>query len=235
MESSPDSYEIPVLLYAPNVLGYARIILALAGLYVSNERPVAAIFVWSLSALLDLVDGILARSLGHTTSSGINVDIAADTTNRSNLLRTCVWFAASTQETIMIPVAIVSLEWITMICTHLHAVEAGKQWKERRKKDPFLIRYIFSNNFKNPLGILSVYGQYAACICWYGRQHSVIYDNFPLFSFFQYTAYVGRGISMLCELWLCADYIKLVLQQYREGQDTHLTETDLGMVEKKSI
>ena len=78
------------------LLGYARIILAFVGLYYSPIDPVLTLAIWILLALLDLMDGMLARALDQCSSLGVLLDIAAD-----NLLRTttCIAAAAASSQT----------------------------------------------------------------------------------------------------------------------------------------
>jgi CDP-diacylglycerol--inositol 3-phosphatidyltransferase len=201
---------LPVALYIPNLLGYARIILAFAGLHLSQTRPDAAFFVWILSAFLDLFDGLLARALDQCSSLGVLLDIAAD-----NILRTIVWIGVLADDPSYRFIAgiFICLEWVTMICTQLHATQSGGHWKEQRENDPWLLRTVFQNNFRNPLGTLVIYGLFAANLCVYGSQHAIIYQNFPFFVYFKYAAFLGRGISGFVELYMCKGYISMIIER----------------------
>jgi phosphatidylglycerophosphate synthase len=84
---------LPVVLYVPNVLCYLRIILAYAGFFYSTTDPVLTVWIWIVSAFLDLFDGILARKLNQCSSLGILLDIAAD-----NILRSNIWVAAAVRD-----------------------------------------------------------------------------------------------------------------------------------------
>ena len=64
---------LPIHLYIPNLLGYARIILAFVGLHLSDTQPGAAVVTWIFSATLDLFDGILARKLDQCSKLGVLV------------------------------------------------------------------------------------------------------------------------------------------------------------------
>ena len=87
---------IPVALYLPNLLGYARVVSAFVGLRCATgggsegSRPGLAILVWTFSAALDLFDGILARRLDQCSNFGANLDVVAD-----NVLRSATWLAAA--------------------------------------------------------------------------------------------------------------------------------------------
>jgi len=201
--------QIPVALYIPNLMGYTRIILAFVGLYLSSSRPVAAIWTWLASASLDLLDGIAARALNQTSALGLLLDICAD-----NILRSSVWMAASiSQESSITPTLaclLVSVEWMTMIATQL---SADVHWKEERHEDPWLIRTCFRNNFRNPLGIIVMYGLFSAGMWTYGAQYQVFHDSIPLFEMWRYLSYVGRALALCIELWFCRRYLSTVIEQ----------------------
>lgn len=163
---------IPVVFYLPNLLGYARIALAFVGLHYAiaslpaifrSERndssvdnapsPGLCIWIWILSAFLDLFDGLAARRLNQCSKFGVILDILAD-----NILRTITWVATAMiavlsevhemdeshadaggkskqiikwKSATMLTVAcgIICLEWVTMLCTQLKSAVDGKHWK----------------------------------------------------------------------------------------------------------
>lgn len=204
--------QLPVFLYIPNLLGYARILLAFYGMYLSHDLPVQAVLIFIVSASLDLFDGILARMLHQTSSFGVLLDIAAD-----NILRTCGWIAAAscpdaTSVLQTFAAAIVCLEWTTMLSTQLHAAHSQQHWKEERCNDPWLVRALYANGFKNPIGAVSMYGLFSASLWTFGMFHSELYDNIPYYSAFQYLAYFGRALGCCVELWMIKGYLSLVLE-----------------------
>jgi CDP-diacylglycerol--inositol 3-phosphatidyltransferase len=209
---------LPIPLYIPNLLGYARIILAFVGLHLSGTQPGAACVTWIFSAFLDLFDGILARKLDQCSSLGVLIDIAAD-----NILRTTVWVAVADQSSYGVLVSIIiSLEWTTMVCTQLHATQSGTHWKTQRKNDPWLLKQVFANNFRGPLGCLVIYGLFSANIFVYGIQHPELEEKvaglLPFFTFWKYAAFCGRALSMLLELWMCKGYLSLVISRDLEDK-----------------
>ena len=174
-------------------------------------EPVLAVWIWILSASLDLIDGPLARALQQTSSLGILLDIASD-----NILRTTAWIAAVTVEPSYALVAciLISLEWTTMICTQLHSREkGGEHWKTTRECDPWIVRAIFANNFKTPLGSWCIYGLFSAPFFAYGDKFEVFHNNIPYFSFWKNAAFAGRAISLLVELRMTSGYVSLVVER----------------------
>ena len=206
---------LPVVLYVPNLLGYARILLAFWGLHVASFNPWASFYLWILSAFLDLFDGMAARALDQTSSFGVLVDIVAD-----NILRSCVWIATAVADpTYIVPcAAIVCVEWLTFAATQLHASAHGSHWKTCRENDPKFIQNFFSNNFRNPFGLLGIYGLFAANLLAFAGAHASMREKLPYFYFFKYLAYTGRLISMGIELWMCCGYVKVILSKDEESR-----------------
>jgi len=207
---------LPVALYIPNLLGYARIALAFGGLRFAASDPVWAVALWIGSAFLDLFDGILARALRQTSRLGVFLDIAAD-----NILRTVVWVAAASAAAsldthssaqVAVSCAVICLEWTTMVSTQVYAAQNSQHWKEARGKDPWIIQVFFNSNFRNPLGFLGVYGLFAANLFAYGCYHPVLYENIPHYDTFMYLAYAGRFISATIELWFCGSYFSFLVE-----------------------
>jgi phosphatidylglycerophosphate synthase len=201
---------LPILLYVPNILCYARIVLAFVGLQFASTRPLTAVTIWIVSAALDLFDGPLARLLNQTSSFGVILDIAAD-----NILRTCVWLAVASVNPSYLAVScfVVCLEWTTMVATQVHASSHTTHWKEARQKDPWFVQSFFADNFRNPLGALGIFGLFAANLFAYGSQFDDLVGRIPFFNLWMSIAFIGRGVAMCVELWFCKGYVSYILEQ----------------------
>ena len=256
---------IPVAFYVPNILCYARIVLAFVGLYCAiaslpatftgdidtnnntglyaAPSPGLCIWIWILSAFLDLFDGLAARRLMQCSKFGVFLDILAD-----NILRTATWTATAivavlstisdsqsqsgenwrSTTIVLVACGIVCLEWATMLCTQLKSAEDGRHWKaqngsmasnngagqggnRQQEEPPVLVSAIFRNNFRSPLGILSIYGLFSCGMWTYGSHIPQIRNVIPLFDWWWFMAVVGRLLSILVEIWLCSSYLWLVL------------------------
>lgn len=260
---------IPVVFYLPNLLGYARIVLAFVGLHYAiaslpaifrSERndfgvdsapsPDLCIWLWILSAFLDLFDGLAARRLNQCSKFGVILDILAD-----NILRTVTWIATamiavlsevremdeshadaggkskqmikwkSAATIVTLACGIICLEWVTMLCTQLKSAEDGKHWKaqngskegatcaSKREEPPKLVSTIFRNNFRSPLGVLSIYGLFSCGLWTYGSYIVQIKEAIPYFQWWWALAVLGRLLSIRVELWLCLRYLRLILAE----------------------
>lgn len=214
-----------------------------------NIHSKRAIVIWILSASLDFFDGLVARNFNQTSNLGIYLDIAAD-----NILRSVIWIAAaisaasssssssssnqSASIVVLISSFIICLEWMTMLSTQLHSSRGGEQqqgeqqgkeqnshWKEQRSKDPKWIQYLFSNNFINPLGILTIYGLFTSGLFVYASftfvskttttittTSSNNSGSMILYSLFMYISYIGRCIGMIVELWFTFGYLQWIVE-----------------------
>ncbi|KAJ3735425.1 phosphatidylinositol synthase [Lentinula guzmanii] len=75
-----------VFLFAPNLIGYTRVILAAVSLHLMSYHPVYCTITYSMSCLLDAVDGQVARARGETSKFGAVLDMVTDRCTTSCLL-----------------------------------------------------------------------------------------------------------------------------------------------------
>lgn len=67
-----------IFLFVPNLIGYARIVLALVSFYLMPCCPGPAVFFYLLSSFLDAFDGHAARALNQGTKFGAMLDMLTD-------------------------------------------------------------------------------------------------------------------------------------------------------------
>ncbi|KAJ9296315.1 hypothetical protein DTO271G3_5456 [Paecilomyces variotii] len=75
-----------VFLFYPNVIGYSRIILAVASLYYMPLHPRTCSLLYSISCLLDALDGLAARHFNQSTTFGAVLDMVTDRCTTACLL-----------------------------------------------------------------------------------------------------------------------------------------------------
>ncbi|PWN45960.1 CDP-diacylglycerol--inositol 3-phosphatidyltransferase [Ceraceosorus guamensis] len=75
-----------VFLFVPNLIGYARIILAALSLIYMKSNPKTCTLLYGVSCLLDAADGVAARRLGQSTKFGAVLDMVTDRCTTSCLL-----------------------------------------------------------------------------------------------------------------------------------------------------
>lgn len=81
-----DSVDENVFLFVPNLIGYARVILAGVALYEMPTHPKACTVAYGISCLLDAVDGQAARALGQSSKFGAVLDMVTDRCTTACLL-----------------------------------------------------------------------------------------------------------------------------------------------------
>ena len=105
-----------VFLFVPNLIGYARVVLALLSLYFMAERHAAAATCYVVSGLLDALDGHAARLLGQSSRFGAMLDQLTDRCATMCLLACLCVFYPSYMLWFQLSMAIdISCHWI-----HLH-------------------------------------------------------------------------------------------------------------------
>ncbi|XP_070779993.1 CDP-diacylglycerol--inositol 3-phosphatidyltransferase isoform X1 [Enoplosus armatus] len=67
-----------IFFFVPNLIGYARVVLALLSFYLMPCCPWPAVFFYLLSSLLDSFDGHAARALNQCTKFGAMLDMLTD-------------------------------------------------------------------------------------------------------------------------------------------------------------
>jgi len=80
------TYSENVFLFKPNLIGYTRVILAGVSLHFMSYHPIYCTIAYSISCLLDAVDGQVARALGQTSKFGAVLDMVTDRCTTSCLL-----------------------------------------------------------------------------------------------------------------------------------------------------
>ncbi|KAL9068275.1 MAG: hypothetical protein Q9161_006301 [Pseudevernia consocians] len=85
---SSSTTELPenIFLFYPNIIGYSRIILAIASLYYMPLHPRTCSLLYSISCLLDALDGIAARYFEQSTQFGAVLDMVTDRCTTACLL-----------------------------------------------------------------------------------------------------------------------------------------------------
>ncbi|KAK5128964.1 hypothetical protein LTR85_000297 [Meristemomyces frigidus] len=85
-EKPDDETDENIFLFVPNLIGYTRIILALASLFFMPLHPRRCSFLYSISCLMDALDGIAARKYNQSTRFGAVLDMVTDRCTTTCLL-----------------------------------------------------------------------------------------------------------------------------------------------------
>jgi len=75
-----------IFFFLPNVIGYVRVILAVVSFHYMPDDHIAASIAYILSALLDAIDGYLARRYNQATQFGAILDQLTDRAAQAGLI-----------------------------------------------------------------------------------------------------------------------------------------------------
>ncbi|KAF2757005.1 hypothetical protein EJ05DRAFT_51107 [Pseudovirgaria hyperparasitica] len=84
--AAPAAVQENIFLFIPNLIGYSRIVLAIASLYYMPLHPRTCSLLYSISCLLDALDGLAARHFKQSTKFGAVLDMVTDRCTTSCLL-----------------------------------------------------------------------------------------------------------------------------------------------------
>lgn len=101
-----------VYLFIPNIIGYARIVLAIVSFYFMPTNYVVSSWCYIISVLLDALDGHAARKFNQSTKFGAMLDQLTDRCGTMGLLVTLSYFYPKYMFWFQISMAIdVSCHW----------------------------------------------------------------------------------------------------------------------------
>ena len=116
-----------VLLFVPNLIGYLRVLLALAAFQYAHASPTTAFCLYALSQLLDAADGFAARRLHQASTFGAVLDMVTDRVSTTCL---AMLLAQLYQSRLLELCILVHLDFFSH---WFHMVAAYKQGQESHK------------------------------------------------------------------------------------------------------
>lgn len=140
----PKELEENVFLFVPNLIGYFRVILAVASLYYMKQHPITCFILYSFSCLLDALDGYFARALNQATKFGAVLDMVTDRCTTSCLL--CFLSSAYPQFAV-VGMGLISLDLASHYMHMYASLESGsKSHKLVDQKRSYILNLYYSNN-----------------------------------------------------------------------------------------
>ncbi|KAI9739917.1 MAG: CDP-diacylglycerol-inositol 3-phosphatidyltransferase [Claussenomyces sp. TS43310] len=143
-ESSSSSPE-NVFLFVPNLIGYARIILAISSLYYMPIHPRTCSLLYGISCLLDALDGAAARRFEQSTRFGAVLDMVTDRCTTSCLL---VFLASAYPRWSIVFQGLISLD-LASHYIHMYATLAmggsSQSHKTMDETRPWVMRIYYSD------------------------------------------------------------------------------------------
>ncbi|KAH3687236.1 hypothetical protein WICPIJ_001793 [Wickerhamomyces pijperi] len=151
--------------YIPNYIGYSRVITALISFYLMDSHPLSCIAMYSISCLLDALDGTAARAYNQTSQFGAVLDMVTDRCTTSSLICfLCVLYPSWA----LVFQILISLD-LSSHYMHMYAtlISGGKSHKSIDKKESWLLnlyytdrKVLFTMCFFNELFYVALYLYY---------------------------------------------------------------------------
>ncbi|KAE8344597.1 hypothetical protein BDV24DRAFT_148852 [Aspergillus arachidicola] len=136
-----------VFLFVPNLIGYTRIVFAVASLYYMPLHPRTCSLLYSISCLLGALDGAAARRLGQSTRFGAVLDMITDRCTTTCLL---VFLASAFPRWSIVYQGLISLDYSSHYI-HMYATLAmGGSRQSHKNIDenrPWVMRLYYSNTY----------------------------------------------------------------------------------------
>ncbi|KAI9766894.1 MAG: CDP-diacylglycerol-inositol 3-phosphatidyltransferase [Geoglossum simile] len=148
---SDDLRKIPeatenIFLFIPNLIGYSRIILAGASLYYMPLHPRTCSILYSISCLLDALDGLAARYYHQSTRFGAVLDMVTDRCTTACLL---VFLSSAWPRWAILFQGLISLD-LASHYMHMYATLAmggtGQSHKKVDESRSWVLNLYYSNN-----------------------------------------------------------------------------------------
>ncbi|KAH8700576.1 phosphatidylinositol synthase [Talaromyces proteolyticus] len=134
-----------VFLLIPNLIGYMRIGLAVSSLYFMPIHPRTCTVLYSVSCLLDAVDGMAARKFNQASQFGAVLDMTIDRCTTSCLL---VFLAVTYPQWSILFQCLISLDFSSHYM-HMYATlamgAANQSHKNMDENRPWVMRIYYSN------------------------------------------------------------------------------------------
>ncbi|KAI1341850.1 CDP-diacylglycerol-inositol 3-phosphatidyltransferase-like protein PIS [Xylariaceae sp. FL0016] len=143
--NSNDSPQENIFLFWPNIIGYSRIVLAIASLYYMPLHPRTCSLLYSISCLLDALDGYAARYYNQSTRFGAVLDMVTDRCTTSCLL---VFLSSAFPRWAIVFQSLISVDFASHYM-HMYATLAmggsGESHKNVDKSRSWLLNLYYTN------------------------------------------------------------------------------------------
>ncbi|KAF2403195.1 hypothetical protein EJ06DRAFT_322615 [Trichodelitschia bisporula] len=135
-----------IFVFIPNLIGYFRIVLAVASLYYMPLHPRTCCLLYSISCLLDALDGYAARLFEQSTRFGAVLDMVTDRCTTACLL---VFLASAFPRWSILFQGLISLD-LASHYMHMYATlsmgESGQSHKKIDQGRSWILNQYYSNN-----------------------------------------------------------------------------------------
>ncbi|CAG7918947.1 unnamed protein product [Penicillium olsonii] len=122
-----------IFLFTPNLIGYTRVVLTFASLYYMPLHPRTCSFLYTVSCLLDGLDGYAARYFNQSTTFGAVLDMVTDRCTTACLL---VFLSSAWPRWAIVFQALISLDMASHYMHMYATLSMGGSSQSHKKVDP---------------------------------------------------------------------------------------------------
>ncbi|POS84771.1 hypothetical protein EPUL_003846 [Erysiphe pulchra] len=155
-DSLSDLPQENIFLFWPNIIGYVRIVLAIASLYYMPLHPRTCSGLYSVSCLLDALDGYAARFFEESTRFGAVLDMVTDRCTTACLL---VFLSSAWPRWALLFQGLISLD-LASHYIHMYAtlIMGGSETSHKSvdRSRSWILNLYYTNKATNEAGSLSV-------------------------------------------------------------------------------
>ncbi|XP_064392898.1 uncharacterized protein LOC135340487 [Halichondria panicea] len=208
-----------VFCYIPNLIGYLRLILLLVA-WIFFDKIVVFLPLYIVSALLDCVDGIVARRLKQTSEFGAWLDVLID-----NIGRSIIWARLPYSWGVFV----LCVEWSVFVCTHT----SGHAWKNSFGSAPWWVKSVMENGFYSVMGLITISGLHGLPPYLYFYNHVQLHPELfpqifqtlhPLLVLPVVALGAGRLLCMAVEVWCIREHALHLAHREVDNQVNSLTK-----------
>ncbi|AET37490.1 CDP-diacylglycerol--inositol 3-phosphatidyltransferase Ecym_1247 [Eremothecium cymbalariae DBVPG len=150
-----------VLRYAPNKVGYLRVLTMFISCFLMKSHPAWTSLVYGVSCILDALDGTLARKYGQTSKFGAVLDMVTDRSTTNAMICFLCWSYPRWMPVFQLLVALdLSSHYMHMYAS----LSCGEESHKRIEKNQWLLHLYYSRRdvlfaicFFNELFYVGVY------------------------------------------------------------------------------
>jgi len=220
--------KIGILFFVPNLIGYARMLMAICAATCLPTHVWAFIILMLLSMFTDMLDGVAARKLNQCSRFGEMLDILAD--NACRMLAWIALFVVSGEKMSKLDAAlcviIPTMEWVAMLCSQIVAFDEGKHWKTNHQNAPWIVREIFRGGFWNPIGALTIAGIFGLPLAKLARVCKLPPLCLLVLDWAILLLYIGRALGARAEIWVITSFFDKVLEADRNPPGSSSNKLD---------
>lgn len=206
-----------IYLWIPNLIGYTRVVLTLLSIYYAFSDWIIFVVAYSVSAILDLFDGMAARKFDQCSKFGGILDMVTDRVSTNMLY---IVLAVMFPKHYFVFAVLAGLDYSSHWAQMYAAAASGTHHKVLEKDRNWLLRFYYSNR---PFMFMNCVCQEAALIGLYAWYHAGAagYSQLSLYAYYLVVGCLPLGgikqlINVIQLMDACKQIVKVDVKEWTE-------------------